>query len=80
MTEKLITNTPLRARAVYIANTPEPLKDRVIWIAGGFVVIAKDENDTAPTWYNSNLIARIEGVELLREPPQTRIEKQLRFF
>lgn len=80
MTEKLITNKPLRARAVHILNNPEPLEDRVIWFFGDFVIVGLNDMDTAPTWYNTSVVMKLEGVEPLREPPQTRIEKQLRFI
>ena len=80
MNEGLIANRPLLAKEVYIVNTPEPIKNCVVWIAGNFVVIGRDENDTAPTWYNAKLICKMTGVEALREPPQTRLEKQLRFI
>lgn len=79
MVEKLILNKPLKAKAVHILNNPEPLEDRVIWIAGSFVVVGKDENDSAPTWYNQSVVMKLEGVEPLRELPQTRIVKQMGF-
>ncbi len=79
MTEKLITNKPLRARAVHIKNNPEPLEDRVIWFFGDFVIVGLNDTDTAPTWYNQSIVMKLEGVEPLRELPQTRIIKQMGF-
>lgn len=80
MNEGLIANRPLLAKEVYIVNTPEPIKNCVVWIAGTFVVIGRDENDTAPTWYNSRIVTKLKGAQVLREPPRTRLENQMRFI
>lgn len=79
MAEQLITNKPLKAKAVYILNAPEPLKDRVIWFFGDFVIVGLNDMDSAPTWYNQSIVMKLEGVEPLRELPQTRIVKQMGF-
>ena len=79
MTEKQIANKPLRARAVHILNNPEPLEDRVIWFFGDFVIVGLNDMDSAPTWYNQSIVMKLEGVEPLRELPQTRIVKQMGF-
>lgn len=79
MAEQLITNKPLKAKAVYILNNPEPLEDRVIWFFNGYVIVGLNDADTAPTWYNQSIVMKLEGVEPLRELPQTRIVKQMGF-
>ncbi len=79
MAEQLITNKPLKAKAVYILNAPEPLEDRVIWFFGDFVIVGLNDMDSAPTWYNQSIVMKLEGVEPLRELPQTRIVKQMGF-
>lgn len=78
--EKLITNKPLLAKAIYFKNGYQTIHNCLVWIAGNFVVIARDESDNAPTWYNTNIIERMEGVEQIREAPQTRIEQRMAFF
>lgn len=78
--ERLITNKPLRAAAIYFKGKQQPLRSRIVWVAGNFLVVAKDESDTAPTWYNVDRIDRLEGVEQMREKPQTRIEQRMTFF
>lgn len=79
MAEQLITNKPLKAKAVHILNNPEPLEDRVIWFFGDFVIVGLNDMDSAPTWYNQSIVMKLEGVEPLRELPQTRIVKQMGF-
>lgn len=78
--ERLTVNKPLRAAAVFFKGKSQPLRNRIVWIAGGFLVVARDENDTAPTWYNVDRVDRLEGVEQLREYPQTRLEQRIAFF
>ena len=54
----------LRVRALYFTDErAKPLRGCIAAFAGGFLVVAADENDTAPTWYNGSQIARMEGVE-----------------
>ena len=73
-------NKCLLVKEVYLMNTIEPLKDCIVWMAGDFVIIAQDENDTAPTWYNSRIVTKLKGAQVLREPPRTRLENQMRFI
>ena len=63
--QRLNINMPLRASAIYFKDQEAPLPERIIYVAGNFLVVAEDENDTAPTWYNVDLIARLEGVTML---------------
>lgn len=78
--DKLLTNKPLLARAIFFKGDTEPLRDRLVWPAGNFLVVAKDETDEAPTWYNLDKIDRMEGVMRIREQPQTRLEQRITFF
>lgn len=78
--EKLVTNKPLRAAAIYFKGIPQPLNNRIVWAAGNFLVVAKDESDIAPTWYNVDMIDRMEGVEQVRETQQGRREQRIAFF
>ena len=68
--ERLNTNKPLRAKAIYLKGNSKPLRDRCVYIAGNFLVVAQDEEDTAPTWYNVDKVERLEGVEVIPEPPR----------
>ncbi len=57
-------NKPLRAKSIYFKDgNNKPLRDRLVWITSAFLVVAQDENDTAPTWYNVDMVERLEGVE-----------------
>ena len=56
------TNKPLQAEAVYFKGQPEPFKNCVVFLLDHFVIVARDHNDTAPTWYNVSLIDKMEGV------------------
>ena len=67
--KRLNINKPLKAAAVYIKGSSKPLRNRIIWIAANFLVVAQDENDTAPTWYNVDQVSRMDGVEQLPEEP-----------
>lgn len=55
-------NKFLQVDNIYIRNEPEPLKNRVVFIMDHFVIVARDQNDTAPTWYNVEMIEKLEGV------------------
>lgn len=60
--EKLNINMPLRAKAVYLKGNSKPLRDRLIYIAGNFLVVAREEEDEEPVWYNVDKVDRLEGV------------------
>lgn len=60
--EKLNINMPLTAKAVYLKGNSKPLRDRVIYIAGNFLVVGQNETDDAPVWYNVDKVDRLEGV------------------
>ena len=66
--KRLELTKPLKAKAIYLKGNSKPLRDRIIFIAGNFLVVAKDEEDTAPTWYNVDQVNRLEGVEQMQEP------------
>lgn len=72
--ERISVNKPLRAKAIYFKGKSQPLRNRLVWVAGNFLVVAQDEFDTAPTWYNADRVDKLEGVEQLREEPQTRLQ------
>lgn len=71
MQQGISINKPLKAKAIYFKGNNKPLRDRLIYIAGNFLVVAQDENDTAPTWYNVDKVERLEGVEHLPTPPRS---------
>lgn len=62
--QRLNLNVPLWASAVYFKNQKAPLRNRIVWVSYNFLVVAKDENDNAPTWYNVDQVSRLEGVEV----------------
>ena len=71
----LITERPLKARAIYFKGSQEPLINRIIWVAGNFLVVANDKDDTAPTWFNVAKIDRLEGVEEMEETTTAKISR-----
>ncbi len=58
-------NKPMHAKAIYIKGISKPLRDKVVFFTDRFLIVAQDENDTAPTWYNVDRIDKIVGVEVL---------------
>lgn len=65
--ERININEPLKAAAIYLKGSSKPLRNRIIWVAYNFLVVAQDIEDTAPTWYNVDKVDRLEGVEQLPE-------------
>ena len=56
------TNKPLHAEAVYFKGRPDPLKNCDVLILGNFAIISNDPDEITPTWYNTNLIEKMEGI------------------
>ena len=67
--ERINILKPLKVKAIVFKNDPT-LFDRVVYIAGDFLIVGQDEEDTAPTWYNLDQIDRLEGVEQLTDTPR----------
>ena len=70
MVKRLDLNKPLKVKGIYIKGNSKPLHDRICFIAGNFLIVAKDENDTAPTWYNVDKVDKLEGVEEISDKPR----------
>ena len=78
MQQRINVNKPLRVKAIYLKGSDnKPLRDRIVWIAYNFLVVAQDENDTAPTWYNVDKVDKLEGVEEIPDKPR---QQQAIFF
>ena len=56
------TNKTLHAEAVYFKGQPDPIRNCVVFLLDPFVIIARDQHDTQPDWYNVQLIERMEKV------------------
>ncbi len=69
---RISMDQPLKAKAIYFKGKQQPLRDRVIWISGNFMLVAKDIEDTAPIWYNVDRVDRLEGVEVIPNQRQQR--------
>ena len=54
---------PLKCAAVYLKDSKEPLQNKLVYILDNFVIVADNEEDTAPTWYNVDKVDRLEGME-----------------
>lgn len=67
---RLNITKPLKVKALYLKGNSKPLHDRIVYIAGNFLIVGQDEEDTAPTWYNMDKIDKLEGVEQIPEPPR----------
>lgn len=65
-------NKPMYAKAIYVKGNSKPLRDRIVFFADRFLIVAQDENDTAPTWYNVDMIDKITGVEALHTTTMSR--------
>lgn len=55
-------NKPLKVKKAYIKGQTDPIRDCVVFILDNFVIIARNQNDNNPTWYNVNLIEKLEDV------------------
>lgn len=74
MQQRANINKPLRAKAIYLKGNDKPLLDKIVWIYYNFLVVAENENDFSPTWYNIDMIDRLESVEeMVDKARQTRI-------
>lgn len=51
-----------QVEALYIKGQEEPIKDCAVFFLDNFVIVATDQNETAPTWYNINIVEKLEGV------------------
>ena len=60
---KVDLNKPLQVDLIYIKGRPDPIQNRVVFMLDNFIIVADNMNDTAPTWYNVNLIERLVGVK-----------------
>lgn len=76
MTPGSITGRPLPCKALFLKGQEEPLRDCVVCFAGSFVIVAKDNTDTAPTWYNVERVEKLEGVE----DPEAKRQQRVGFF
>lgn len=66
-------NKPLRVQLIrFLGNIP-PERDRIVYVAGNFLIVAKDENDDAPTWYNMDRVECLEGVKPIETRQKARI-------
>ena len=77
MVNRIDINKPLKIKSIYLKGSSKPMHDRIAFIAGNFLIVAKNESDTAPTWYNVDQVTRLEGVERIPEP---RSAQQIRLF
>ena len=64
--KRLDINKPLKVHELFLKGHKKPISDCVVFIAGNFLVVGVDEEDTAPTWYNVDLIDRLVGVEEIK--------------
>lgn len=67
------TSQPMRVKAVYFTDDQEPLRDVVAVVAGRFLLVTQDENDTDGTLYNLDVIRTLEGVEPIKRQGASRI-------
>lgn len=44
------------------------LHNKMVYITDRFIIVADSETDTAPTWYNIDLIDRMDGVTSEKTP------------
>lgn len=61
------TNMAFRVRQVWTrgdTDSPE-FENVIVYFAGDFIVVAKSENDSSPTWINHNDVLLMRGVREL---------------
>lgn len=73
--QRINANRTLHAAAIFLKGNSKPLRDRYIQITERFIIVAKDAEDTAPTWYNLDSIHKLEGVTIPEAKPQTEREQ-----
>ena len=74
MQQRANINKPLRVKAIYLKGNDKPLLDKIVCVYYNFLVVAENENDSSPTWYNIDTIDRLECVEEMADKTrQTRI-------
>ena len=56
-------------KAIHLKGNRQTITDSIIMFADSFLIVAQDENDVSPTWYNIDQISKLEGVEELPKPP-----------
>lgn len=75
--QRINANRIMHVAAIYLKGNSKPLQDRYILITERFIIVAKDTEDAAPTWYNVDQVNKLEGVEQI---PEQRSAQQIRFF
>lgn len=63
----------MRVKTVYFTDDQEPLRDVVAVVAGRFLLVTQDENDTDGTLYNLDVIRTLDGVEPIKRRGASRI-------
>lgn len=59
---RLRFNNPVRCQSVCLKDGSK-LNDCLVYILDFFVIVAIEGQEDAPTWYNADLIERLEGVQ-----------------
>ncbi len=67
-------NRLLTAEAVFFKDDRAPITDCVLFILDKFVIIGTDPDDSAPVWYNIDLIDRLAGINYWTAPVQTKAQ------
>lgn len=67
MLKAIEISRPLKVGRI-VLDDAEPLTDKIIFLTDNYLIVADGENDDHPTWYNKNIIARLEGVEVIERP------------
>ncbi len=73
--QRVNTNRPLKAAAIFLKGNKEPLTDKDIFITERFLVVASEWEDEAPVWYNLDNVDRLEGVTIPEPQRQSEADK-----
>ena len=68
---------PLNVRRIDLTDGTV-LYDKTVFIAGGFLIVGANREDTAPTWYNLQTVERLEQVTI--DKGSGRPQNIIRFF
>lgn len=65
MVKALPKTSALKVQTITFTDSTglEPKHNVLVWLKDNFVVVALDESDSSPTWYNVAVIFSLRGVE-----------------
>lgn len=71
-------NNPLHVNVIHFTNG-DTLEDKIVFVAGGFLIVEADAPEQMPTWYNLQTVQALQEVTIdgRQGRPQPRIIRWL---